>query len=130
VARLSGGVTYRIGEWQWGMDSNFRAEFQSYKVGDDRPLKLSIMPLITFPDVNSKFPVYFGAGAGMGVFFKQIENESALSLDIQLLAGVRLFDVLENTGFFIETGLKNHMNLLSDGGVNAVYFSGGAIFTF
>ncbi|MCB0394017.1 MAG: hypothetical protein KDD25_05630 [Bdellovibrionales bacterium] len=131
-ARLEGGVTYRIGEWINSMDLLFRAELMSFKLYEDeeKPVKLSVMPIVTFPDSNSRFPLYFGAGLGLGVFFKQLEEESALSIDLQLLAGVRFFEVFENTGFFIETGLKNHLHLLSDGQLNAVYFSGGAIFTF
>jgi hypothetical protein len=128
--KLNIGVTYRMGEWTSSMDLNLRAEFQTFQLGDEKPLKLSIMPLITFPDSNSQFPLYFGAGAGPGIFFKQSQGESAISIDYQLLAGARMFDVVENTGFFIEFGLKNHLLLLSDGQYNGVFVSTGALFTF
>ncbi len=128
--KISVGLTYRMGEWTSSMDLNLRADFQTYALGDDKPFKMSIMPLITFPDSNSQFPLYFGAGIGPGVFFKQAAQESAISIDYQLLAGARMFDVVENTGFFVEFGLKNHLLLLSDGQFNGVFIATGALFTF
>ena len=58
------------------------------------------------------------------------EGESSLSLDYQLIAGARIFDVFENTGFLIETGMKNHVHLLSDGQFNGVFLTVGSVFTF
>lgn len=124
------GVTYRVGEWQNSMDLNVRIEFEEYKVADEKPTKLSFMPLITFPDASSKFPLYFGAGAGLGVFMNQIKEESSLSLDYQVVAGARFFNVFENTGFFIESGLKNHLLITSSGQLNGVFVAAGALFTF
>ncbi len=132
VGSLSAGVTYRIGEWTNSMDLLFRGDFNSYAVGSKgRLVKLSLLfPTIIFPDAASGFPLYFGAAVGLGVFFKQAEDESALSFDYQILGGVRFFDVFENTGFFFETGMKNHINLLSDGQFNGVFVSVGSVFTF
>ncbi|HEX4923769.1 MAG TPA: hypothetical protein VFV50_06775, partial [Bdellovibrionales bacterium] len=59
-----------------------------------------------------------------------ISQESALAIDYQLIGGVRLFDVFENTGFSFEMGLKNHLHLLSDGQFNGVFAAAGVIFTF
>ncbi len=124
------GVTYRVGEWHNSMDLNVRIEYSEFKVAGEKPNKLSFMPLITFPDSGSKFPLYFGAGIGLGIFMKQISEESPLSLDYQLVAGARFFNVFENTGFFIESGLKNHLLITSSGQLNGVFVSGGAVFTF
>lgn len=124
------GLTYRVGEWRNSMDLNVRVEFQEYKVAGQKPVKLSFMPLITFPDAAARFPLYFGAGLGLGVFMKQIDEESSLSLDYQLVAGARFFNVFENTGFFIESGLKNHLLILNSGQLNGVFVSAGAVFTF
>lgn len=124
------GVTYRVGEWHNSMDLNVRIEYSEFKVAGEKPTKLSFMPLITFPDSGSKFPLYFGAGLGLGIFMKQISEESPLSLDYQLVAGARFFNVFENTGFFIESGLKNHLLITSSGQLNGVFVSGGAVFTF
>jgi hypothetical protein len=128
--KLTVGVTYRMGEWTSTMDLLMRVDFNAYELVDGKPVKMSIMPMIVFPEANSKFPLYFGIGAGPGIYFKQISQESALALDYQLIGGVRLFDVFENTGFSFEMGLKNHLHLLSDGQFNGVFAAAGVIFTF
>ncbi len=124
------GLTYRFDEFSSSSDLNLRVDFIEYSINEDKPFKMSIMPLIIFPEANSKFPIYFGFGAGAGVFFKQVKGSSALSFDYQLITGARFFDVFENTGFFVEAGLKNHLHLLSSGQLNSAFLSGGAVFTF
>lgn len=124
------GVTYRMYEWRNSMDLNIRIDFNEYKVADEKPLKMTLMPLLTFPDASARFPLYFGLGAGLGVFFKQLKDESPLAFDYQLVMGARFFDVFENTGFFLEAGLKNHLLLTSTGQTNGTYLTGGAVFTF
>jgi hypothetical protein len=109
---------------------NVRFDFTEYKLDSDRATKLSILPLITFPSISTRFPLYFGIGAGAGVFFTQVSEESNLSFDYQLITGVRFTDLLEHTGVFVEFGLKNHLLLLSDGQFNGTALSAGAIFTF
>ena len=130
VSQINGGVTYRVGEWVNSMDMNFRADLTSYDLKEGKAVKLSLLPLITFPDVRSRFPLYFGAGAGLGIFFKQINEESHISLDYQVVAGARLFELVENMGIMAEVGMKNHVLLLSDGQFNGAFFSLGAIFEF
>jgi hypothetical protein len=130
VGKLTAGVTYRMGEWTNTMDLLLRVDFNSFDLAGSKPLKMSILPMIVFPEAESKFPLYFGIGAGPGIFFKQLSQESNLSLDYQLIAGVRLFDLIENVGFSIETGLKNHLHLLSDGQHNGVFVAGGVVFSF
>lgn len=124
------GVTYRVGEWQNSMDLNIRIDYAEYTLAGEKTSKLSFMPLLTFPDANSRFPLYFGAGIGAGVFMKQVEKKSAISLDYQLILGARFFDVFENTGFFIEAGLKNHVHVLSSGQLNGTFLASGLVFTF
>lgn len=124
------GVTYRVGEWVNSMDLGVRVDLSSYNLIDGTATKLSFLPVIMFPDASSKFPLYFGAGAGLGVFMKQLSNESPLSLDYQIFGGVRFFDVIKNTGFFVEGGLKNHFLMLSDGQFNGTYFAVGSVFSF
>lgn len=124
------GVTYRVGEWQNSMDLNLRIDYAEFDLPGENPSKLSFLPLLIFPDAGSRFPLYFGAGVGLGVFLKQTNSKSALSLDYQLVLGARFFDVFENTGFFVEAGLKNHLHILSSGQFNGTYLSGGLVFTF
>ena len=94
------------------------------------PRKMAFLLAASFPDAASKFPLYFGVGAGPGVFFKQINDESRVTLDYQLFMGLRLFEIFEQTGFYIEGGLRNHLQLTSDGQLNGTYLSAGAVFTF
>lgn len=124
------GVTYRMGEWKNSMDLSLRIDYTEFDLPEVKPSKISFIPLLTFPDAGSRFPLYFGAGLGLGVFFKQANEKSPLSLDYQLILGARFFDIFENTGFFIEAGLKNHIHLLSSGQFNGTFLSGGLVFTF
>lgn len=132
VAKATLGLTYRMDEFTSSMDANLRVDFTTYKFKDQEvdPLKMSFIYLITFPDAASGFPLYFGIGGGAGVYFRQIKNESNLSFDYQLVAGARFMNISNGAGFFIESGLKNHLHLLSDGQLNGVFLAGGAIFTF
>lgn len=124
------GVTYRIGEWINSMDLNARVDVQRFHLPEGSATKLSFLPVITFPDASSKFPLFFGVGAGLGIFATQIPDESALSFDYQLIAGARFFDVWPNTGLFVEAGMKNSAFILSDGQINGLFVSGGAVFAF
>ncbi|MCB0413492.1 MAG: hypothetical protein KDD50_04110 [Bdellovibrionales bacterium] len=130
VGEFNAGVTYRFGEWVDSTDFVIRMDFGSYNLATGPSTKMSILPMITFPDANSGFPLYFGLGAGLGIFFKQVDSESDISLDYQLIAGTRFFNVIENMGLIFETGMKNHFNLLSDGQYNSVFLSAGTVFVF
>jgi len=130
VGRWNVGVTYRMGEWTKSMDLAIRVDLASYALDEGHATKLSFLPVVMFPEASSRFPLYFGAGIGPGVFTGQIGQESSLSLDYQILAVARFFDVFGNTGFFIEAGLKNHIFLLSDGQFNGTFVALGTVFSF
>jgi len=123
-------MSYRIGQYSSVVDEDIRVSYTEYNVMDQRASKLSLLYAWTLPDAGSKFPLYFGFAGGPGIFFKQLSGESSLSLDYQLFAGLRLFNIFENTGFYVEGGLKNHLHLTSDGQLNGTYISAGAVFTF
>lgn len=127
------GITYRLGEWKNSMDLNLRLDFIQYTLDgatQTHPQKLSFLPMITLPDVSSRFPLYFGVGMGPGVFLQQVDGKAPLSLDYQLIAGARFFNVVDNAGFFIEAGLKNHLLLWNSGQFNGTFLAAGAVFTF
>lgn len=130
VAKLNLGVSYRVGEWVNSMDLLFRTEFTNYELNEGKAQKLSFLALLTFPDANSKFPLFFGAGVGPGIFTKQIRGESALSLDYQVVTGARFFDVYETLGFQVEFGLKNELHLLEDGQATGLFLGAGTVFSF
>ena len=130
VGRYNFGITYRMGEWVNSMDLLFRFDVSRYDLAEGGVMKFSVLPIVTFPDASSRFPLYFGAGIGLGAFGSQIAGESALSLDYQLLAGARFFNLWGQTGIFIEGGIKNHILLLSDGQFNGTFIATGLVFTF
>lgn len=130
TGRLTVGVSYRLSSASSLADWIIRADFMGYELPESRALQLGLIPMLVFPEAGSKFPLYFGLGAGPGIFFTQLPAESFLAFDYQLIAGARMFDVLENTGFFIEGGLKNHILLMSDGQFNGFFLAVGAIFSF
>jgi hypothetical protein len=130
VGKWTFGLTYKVGEWINSMDLLMRVDLSSYTLNDGSATKISFLPLITFPDVASRFPLYFGVGAGLGVFAVQFDGKSPLSLDYEVVAGARFFDVFKNTGFFIEAGLKNHFLLLSEGQFNGTFVAIGSVFLF
>jgi len=129
-AKLNAGVTYRLGEWVNSMDLALRIDYTNFQLDEGSARKLGVGVIITFPDANSRFPLYFGGGLGAGFMIKQINKESALALDYSLIAGARFLDVIENVGFMVETGLKNHIHLLSDGQFNGVFINVGTVFAF
>lgn len=129
IGKATYGVTYLYDRWG-NLDVNIRMDFIEYKVVNERALKLSLLPLWTFPMAERHFPLYFGFGVGPGVFFNQLPEESNLSLDYQLIAGARFLDLYENFGAFIEFGLKNHLHVLSDGQFNGTALVAGCAFTF
>lgn len=130
VGKLNLGVSYRIGEWVNSMDLLFRTEFTTFDLNEGRAQKLSFLALLTFPDANSRFPLFFGAGLGPAVFTKQLNDESVLALDYQVIAGVRVFDVIDTVGLQLEFGLKNSLHLLDDGQFSGLFLGAGTVFSF
>lgn len=128
--RLSYGVTYFFGEWS-KFDVAFRADFNEYRLLDhQRALKLSLLPLFLFPQVHKRFPLYFGLGVGPGVYFQQVNRESPLAFDYQLLVGARFSEVFDRFGFFLELAMKNHLNIGSEGQFNGTALTAGTVFHF
>ncbi len=130
VGKYGIDMTYRLAQEGYLFDQALRVSYNEYKPANERATKLSFMYAMTLPDAGSKFPLYFGLAAGPGVFLKQLEGESSLSFDYQLFLGLRLFNVFEKTGFYIEGGMRNHLLITSDGQLNGTFISAGAVFTF
>jgi hypothetical protein len=128
--RLMAGLTYRLGPISALADWAIRADFIGYELPEGRTVQVGIIPLLMFPEAGSQFPLYFGFGAGPGIFFQQLNNESFLSIDYQIIGGARLFNLVGSAGFFIETGLKNHVFVLSDGQLNGLFLTVGTVFVF
>lgn len=123
------GITYLFDEWH-NLDLNIRVDYSEFKVQGKAARKLSFIGLLTLPRAESDFPLYFGFGAGPGIFMTQLDNESALSLDYQLVVGTRFPHIFESGGFFVEFAMKNHLHVLSDGQLNGTSLNTGAVFAF
>ena len=130
VGKLNAGLTYRLGEWVNSMDWALRVDYTNYQLDEGSARKLSFGAILTFPDSNSRFPLYFGGGFGAGFFIKQIDDQSAIALDYSLFGGARFLDVIDNLGFMVEVGLKNHLHLLETGQFNGVFINVGTVFAF
>ncbi len=130
IAHFNMGVTYKFNEWHDLVDILFRGELIEYSIQNVSPLKFSLLPVFMFPEIESRFPIYFGVGLGLGTFLKNVDGESIFSLDYQLLTGIRIFDVLGRVGFFLEGGIKNHLHLFTKGQFNGVFLSAGTVFIF
>ncbi|MBX3023228.1 MAG: hypothetical protein KF799_16255 [Bdellovibrionales bacterium] len=130
IGKLNAGLDYRIGEWINSADLAMRIDYTNFSLDEGSARKLSIGAIVTFPDANSRFPLYFGAGLGAGFFLKQIRKESAVALDYSLIAGARFLNVIDQVGFLVETGMKNHLHLFSDGQFNGIYINVGTVFAF
>lgn len=129
VGKFGVDMTYRLDSTNY-IDYALKVAYTEYEVQSQRANKMSFMYAAILPDAGSKFPLYFGAAAGPGVFFTQLSNESSVTLDYQLFLGLRIFDLFGSTGFYLEGGMKNHLQLTSDGQLNGTYMSAGAIFSF
>lgn len=130
VANTGIDMTYRLTQDYELFDEVIRVSYNTFRPAGQKASKMSFMYGITFPDATSKFPLYFGFAAGPGIFFNQLDGESSIALDYQMFLGLRLFNLFERTGFFVEGGIKNHLHLTSDGQLNGTYVSAGAVFTF
>lgn len=123
------GVTYLLEQWH-GFDLNLRADLINYNVGGFGAQQLVILPMVTFPRAEHKFPLYFGAGLGPGVFVQQLANKSALALDYELVAGLRFMDLYQGVGTFIEAAMKNDFFALSTGQFIGSALEFGFVFNF
>ncbi|MGZ3690129.1 MAG: hypothetical protein ACXVAX_01415 [Pseudobdellovibrio sp.] len=130
VAKWGIDMSYRLSQYNSLLDYSLRVSYAEYEPTNKRTNKLIFMYAATLPDATSRFPIYFGAAAGGGVFLNQLPDESPVTLDYSVFLGLRLFDLFQKTGFYVEGGLKNHLQLTSDGQLNATYLSTGAVFTF
>ncbi len=130
VAKWGVDMSYRLSTYNSLLDYSLRVSYAEYVATNMRANKLIFMYSATLPDATARFPLYFGASAGGGVFLTQLPDESPVTVDYQVFLGMRLFDVFEKTGFYFEGGLKNHLQLTSGGQLNGTYFSTGAVFTF
>ncbi len=130
VGKWGADLTYRFSEQEYLFDESLKISYNQYEPADQSLSKLSVLYAFSFPESNSKFPIYFGAAGGLGVYLKQIDEESMISFDYQLYLGLRAFNLFDSVGVYIEGGMRNHLHITSDGQFNGTFLSLGTIFNF
>lgn len=105
----------------------YHLEMQKFSTHLRELTKLSFLLSFSFPRRLS-FPVYLGVAAGPGFFLKQNKGKSQFSFDYKAYLGLRLNQ--ENSQYFLQTGVKNHVLVLSDGQFVGWFVSSGVAYTF
>jgi hypothetical protein len=59
-----------------------------------------------------------------------LHGQSSMSADYQLVGGARFLNVINNLGFFVEFGLKNDIQLFSEGQFNGLFLGAGTAWMF
>lgn len=107
--------------------NGFHLELQNFVQGDEKLSKISALVSFIFPRRLS-FPVYIAVAAGPGYFVKQRKNESEFSIDYKSYIGFRLDD--DHSQYFLQSGVKNHIHMLSDGQFIGWFVSSGVAYKF
>ena len=80
-----------------------RASVMISRLQKDIPVSIELTPLITFPELETAFPIYFGWGLGLGFYpYYVIEKKASFSLHSPFLVGFRLFELYSNLGLGLE----------------------------
>lgn len=130
LLKWSAGISYKWDNFGNFGDSIFKVKVSSFNIQGRSILKNSLLFGVSFPDIDSGFPFYFGTSIGAGFFFNQIPLESILSLDYQAYLGLRFVNIYNTMGAFVEWGLDNHFFVLSSGQYDNIYLAVGLSFVF
>lgn len=106
---------------------SYHLEYQKFTDVVEELSKMSFLMSFSFPRRLS-FPVYVGIAAGPGFFFKQKDDESEFTFDYKAYLGVRLNQA--HSQYFIQSGVKNHVHMLSDGQFIGWFVSSGVAYKF
>ena len=105
----------------------YHLELQKFATDSEEFSKISFLLSFSFPRRLS-FPVYLGVAAGPGFFLKQQEGESEFALDYKAWLGLRLNE--KHSQYFLHSGVKNHVHVLSDGQFVGWFVSSGVAYKF
>jgi hypothetical protein len=105
----------------------FHLELQKFAIDQQELSKVAFLYSFTFPRRLS-FPVYIGVAAGPSYFIRQSQNESHFAFDYKAYLGLRLHQ--KHSQYFIQSGVKNHVHVLSDGQFVGWFISSGVAYTF
>ncbi len=105
----------------------FHLELQKFGAQGQDLTKLAFLLSFNFPRRLS-FPVYIGVSAGPSFFLEQKDEESEFALDYKAYLGLRLNEA--HSQYFIQSGVKNHVHVLSDGQFVGWFVSSGVAYKF
>ena len=90
-------------------DVQLRASLLAAQLEEGKEASLELSALLTFPEIRSQFPIFFGMGFGLGFYpFYILEDIPFFSFHIPFLFGIRLFEIYHNLGAGAELNLRIH----------------------
>lgn len=93
-------------------DFNLHISLFSSQMRKQRATLIEITPRISIPEIRTAFPLYIGAGVGMGLYpYHIVRKLPSLSINSHLFIGLRFFDLYHNLGLSAEIILRVHSPL-------------------
>ena len=90
-------------------DVQLRASLLASQLEEGKEVSLELSALLTFPEIRSQFPIFFGMGFGLGFYpFYILEDIPSFSFHSPFLLGIRLFEIYHNLGVGAELNLRIH----------------------
>ena len=106
------GFDQRLQDYPALGDLNIKTELNFITIQDKPVTVIQISPTFSTPDIRSGFPLYVGAGAGVGLSPDMIiESKMPLFLNAQIFSGIRFVDWYKNAGFKLEVNMKMETSL-------------------
>lgn len=90
--------------------------------------RYSLLTGLTLPGIESEFPLYLKASAGLGYFTGDFTSKT-LTVDYAAAVGLRLFSDSRFL-FHVEFGSQNYQRLLNKGATNSWVLNSGLAFIF
>ncbi|MBY0385313.1 hypothetical protein K2X05_09155 [bacterium] len=121
---------------QWGLNLGYawdRASWVSQALylqysDFNQASRYSLLTGFIFPGIETEFPLYLKANAGLGYFVGDFNN-STLTIDYSAAVGLRLFSTHQFL-FQLEFGSQNYQRLLQKNYANSWVLSSGLAFIF
>lgn len=103
------GFQQQIGSAPLLEDLYLKTEIQNFHLKRGRATQINITGAFSRPGWEKGFPVYVGAGGGLGFYpFHILKGRSFASLNAQFFTGLRLLNLYENLGLNLELSLHLH----------------------
>lgn len=120
---------------QWGLNLGFEWDESIFGEGVyvnymdyEEESKFSFLYGFIYPRIQTRFPLYIKANAGLG-YFTGAFNDETLAVDYNLLTGLRFF-TKHNVLLNLEFGSKNYTRIFRRSQLNSLVVSSGLAFVF